>query len=111
MAPGVDTGDTAWMLAATALVLLMTPALGLFYAGLVRSWPRSLTEAQACNAVSTHAVAARHLEQKRHPQSLIGTFVPFKEDGGWAKSYPGDGAPSRLWPMGCKVLIVCDNVE
>jgi Amt family ammonium transporter len=37
MAPGVDAGDTAWMLAATALVLLMTPALGLFYAGLVRS--------------------------------------------------------------------------
>jgi ammonium transporter, Amt family len=33
----IDTGDTAWMLAATALVLLMTPALGLFYAGLVRS--------------------------------------------------------------------------
>ncbi len=33
----VDTGDTAWMLIATALVLLMTPALGLFYAGLVRS--------------------------------------------------------------------------
>src|SRR3954463_7999807 len=32
----VDTGDTAWMLAATALVLMMTPALGLFYAGLVR---------------------------------------------------------------------------
>ena len=34
---GVDTGDTAWMLVATALVLMMTPALGLFYAGLVRS--------------------------------------------------------------------------
>ena len=33
----MDTGDTAWMLAATALVLMMTPALGLFYAGLVRS--------------------------------------------------------------------------
>jgi Amt family ammonium transporter len=33
----IDTGDTAWMLAATGLVLLMTPALGLFYAGLVRS--------------------------------------------------------------------------
>jgi Amt family ammonium transporter len=33
----VDTGDTAWMLAATALVLMMTPALGLFYAGLVRA--------------------------------------------------------------------------
>src|SRR3954453_7617497 len=32
----IDSGDTAWMLAATALVLMMTPALGLFYAGLVR---------------------------------------------------------------------------
>jgi Amt family ammonium transporter len=37
MAPGIDTGDTAWMLAATALVLMMTFALGLFYAGLVRA--------------------------------------------------------------------------
>ena len=35
--PGIDSGDTAWMLVATALVLMMTPALGLFYAGLVRS--------------------------------------------------------------------------
>ncbi len=33
----IDPGDTAWMLASTALVVLMTPALGLFYAGLVRS--------------------------------------------------------------------------
>jgi Amt family ammonium transporter len=33
----IDTGDTAWMLMATALVIMMTPALGLFYAGLVRS--------------------------------------------------------------------------
>ena len=35
--PAVDTGDTAWMLASTALVLLMTvPGLALFYAGMVR---------------------------------------------------------------------------
>jgi Amt family ammonium transporter len=33
----ISAGDTAWMLAATALVLLMTPALGLFYSGLVRA--------------------------------------------------------------------------
>jgi Amt family ammonium transporter len=37
MIAAIDTGDTAWMLVATALVLMMTPALGLFYAGLVRS--------------------------------------------------------------------------
>ena len=36
-APTVVAADTAWMLAATALVLLMTPALGFFYGGLVRS--------------------------------------------------------------------------
>jgi Amt family ammonium transporter len=36
-APKVDTGDTAWMLASTALVLMMTiPGLALFYAGMVR---------------------------------------------------------------------------
>ncbi len=32
-----DAGDTAWLLAATALVLLMTPGLALFYGGMVRS--------------------------------------------------------------------------
>ncbi len=37
IAAEVNTGDTAWMLTATALVLLMTVGLGLFYAGLVRS--------------------------------------------------------------------------
>jgi Amt family ammonium transporter len=36
-APALDSGDTAWMLMATALVLLMTPALAFFYGGLVRS--------------------------------------------------------------------------
>jgi len=36
-APTLDTGDTAWMLTATALVLLMTiPGLALFYGGMVR---------------------------------------------------------------------------
>ena len=33
---GIDTGDTAWMLASTALVMLMTPGLAFFYGGLVR---------------------------------------------------------------------------
>ncbi|MFF9360940.1 ammonium transporter [Streptomyces griseoluteus] len=32
-----DSGDTAWLLAATALVLLMTPGLALFYGGMVRA--------------------------------------------------------------------------
>jgi Amt family ammonium transporter len=32
----VDTGDTAWLLMCSALVLVMTPALAFFYAGMVR---------------------------------------------------------------------------
>lgn len=35
-APEVDTGDTAWVLTSSALVLLMTPGLALFYGGMVR---------------------------------------------------------------------------
>ncbi len=33
----IDSGDTAWMLISSALVLLMTPGLAFFYGGLVRS--------------------------------------------------------------------------
>jgi ammonium transporter, Amt family len=33
----INAGDTAWLLAATALVLLMAPGLALFYGGMVRS--------------------------------------------------------------------------
>src|SRR3989338_3532820 len=32
----INAGDVAWVAAASALVMLMTPALGFFYAGLVR---------------------------------------------------------------------------
>jgi Amt family ammonium transporter len=32
----IDTGDTAWLLVSAALVMIMTPALGFFYGGLVR---------------------------------------------------------------------------
>ena len=34
--PEISAGDTAWVLVATALVLLMTPGLAFFYGGMVR---------------------------------------------------------------------------
>jgi Amt family ammonium transporter len=37
MDPKINPADTTWMLVSTALVLMMTPALGFFYAGMVRS--------------------------------------------------------------------------
>jgi Amt family ammonium transporter len=35
--PELDTGDTAWVLVSSALVLFMTPGLALFYGGMVRA--------------------------------------------------------------------------
>src|SRR4030042_3935326 len=34
--PKVDSGDTAWIVISSALVMLMTPGLALFYGGMVR---------------------------------------------------------------------------
>ncbi len=51
-APKLDSGDTAWMLTATALVLLMTiPGLALFYAGMVRK-KNVLTMLMQCFAIT-----------------------------------------------------------
>ena len=33
----INAGDTAWVLISAALVFIMTPALGFFYGGMVRS--------------------------------------------------------------------------
>src|SRR3954465_15605569 len=33
----IDTGDTAWLLISTGLVMFMTPGLALFYGGMVRA--------------------------------------------------------------------------
>ena len=47
-APKLDTGDTAWMLTSTALVLMMTiPGLALFYGGMVRKKNVLATSVQA----------------------------------------------------------------
>jgi len=51
-APKINSGDTAWMLTSTALVLLMTiPGLALFYAGMVRS-KNALSVLMQCFAIT-----------------------------------------------------------
>ncbi len=67
----VDTGDTAWMLAATALVLMMTPALGLFYAGLVRSK----------NTLNTFMMSIAAIAVAMVTWALIGYSLAFDGDG------------------------------
>lgn len=50
-APALDSGDTAWMMTSTALVLFMTiPGLSLFYAGMVRS-KNALSVMMQCFAI------------------------------------------------------------
>jgi Amt family ammonium transporter len=51
-APTLDTGDTAWMIVATVLVLFMTlPGLALFYAGMVRQ-KNALSVLMQCFAIT-----------------------------------------------------------
>src|SRR4030067_3725549 len=44
----IDSGDTAWVLASSAMVMFMTPGLGLFYAGMVRRKNALATIIQSC---------------------------------------------------------------
>lgn len=72
--PVVDSGNTAWILTATALVLLMTmPGLALFYGGLVRG-RNVLSVMGQCGGIACLA-------------SLVwvacGYSLAFKGDGGW----------------------------
>ena len=69
----VDTGDTAWMLAATALVVLMTPGLGLFYAGLVRSK----------NTLNTFMMCIAALGVAMVTWALIGYSFAFSDGNGF----------------------------
>ncbi len=71
-AAGVSGADTAWMLAASALVLLMTPALGLFYAGLVR----------AKNTLNTFMMCAAALAVATVMWAVVGYSVAFDEGNG-----------------------------
>jgi Amt family ammonium transporter len=67
----VDTGDTAWMLAATALVLLMTIGLGTFYAGLVR----------AKNALNTFMMCVSAIAIGGVTWALVGYSLAFDGTG------------------------------
>jgi Amt family ammonium transporter len=70
----IDTGDTAWMLAATGLVLLMTPALGLFYAGLVRSK----------NTLNTFMMCVAAIAVATVTWAVVGYSIAFDGTGGFA---------------------------
>ena len=77
MPPGIDSGDTAWMLTATALVLLMTVGLGLFYAGLVR----------AKNTLNTFMMSIAALGVVTVTWALVGYSLAFGDGSGFIGNF------------------------
>ena len=69
----VSSSDTAWMLIATALVLVMTPALGFFYGGMVR----------AKNALNTMMMSYVALGFVGIAWALTGYSLAFADGGGF----------------------------
>ncbi len=75
----LDTGDTAWMMTSTALVLLMTiPGLAMFYGGMVRQKNILATAAQSFAAAAVMSVL----------WMIIGYSIAFS-DGGGLNAYTG----------------------
>ena len=88
--PKIDTGDTAWMLISSALVLMMTiPGLALFYAGMVRKKNILATLAQSFAATALITVL----------WMIIGYSMAFT-DGGANNNIIGGVNYLLLGPMG-----------
>ena len=86
-APKIDTGDTAWMLTSSVLVLMMTiPGLALFYAGMVRKKNILATLAQSFGATCVITVL----------WFVVGYSMAFTGSG----KYIGDFKYILLAPMG-----------
>jgi ammonium transporter, Amt family len=75
--PALVPADTAWMLVATALVLLMTPALAFFYGGLVRSK----------NSLNTMMMSFVALGAVGILWALVGYSLAFSEGSPWLGSF------------------------
>ncbi|GGP04680.1 ammonium transporter [Nonomuraea glycinis] len=75
----IDSGTTAWMLAATALVLLMTPGLALFYGGMTRAKSVLNMMMMSFGAIIVVTVAwvlfGHSLAFTDNPSSAINNFV------------------------------------
>jgi Amt family ammonium transporter len=90
-APKIDSGDTAWMLTSSALVLMMTiPGLALFYGGMVRKKNILATLAQSFGATALITVL----------WMVIGYSLAFTGGGDGIHKYIGDFKYVMLAPMG-----------
>ncbi len=94
---GINSGDTAWMLVATALVLLMTPGLAYFYGGMVNAKNVISTMLQSFIAMSIISVLWVVVGYSLAFGSSIGGFVGNPLDHFMFKGVL-DGKPWSLAP-------------
>jgi Amt family ammonium transporter len=93
-APTLNSGDTAWMLTSTALVLLMTiPGLALFYAGMVRS-KNVLSVMMQCFAITALVSVL---------WAIVAYSIAFT-DGGGMNAYMGGFSKAFLSGVGVDTL-------
>src|SRR5689334_9905927 len=86
--PKLDSGDTAWMLTSTALVLLMTvPGLALFYGGMVRK-KNILATLMQCFVITCIVTIV---------WTVAGYSLAFTPGTGSAAPYVGDLSRFMLW--------------
>ena len=118
--PEFDTGDTAWMLMAASLVLLMTPALALFYGGMSRR--KSVLNMMMMSTGSMGLVGIIYLlwgwSMSYGSQSVAGLFAnPFEMFGlsgvigdaaGWVAS--GTGAYPQIIDVAFQVTFAIITV-
>ena len=93
---GLNSGDTAWMLASAAMVLLMTPGLAAFYSGMVRRKNVLSTTMQSYFAMGTVSVI----------WVLFGYSLAFSNGSGWSSAFIGglnyvglNGISNQLAPL------------
>src|SRR5439155_697156 len=72
-APAISAGDTAWVLASSALVLLMTVGLACFYGGLVRS--KNSLNTMMMSIVAMGAISVQWV--------VVGYSLSFAPGSGW----------------------------
>jgi len=102
----LNGADTAWMLVSTAMVLLMTPALGFFYGGMVR----------AKNTLNTLMMSFVALAFVGVAWALVGYSFGFAGTGGWIGGIVGGlqrlqtvaNAETRIVPADGPVLSLAD---
>jgi heme/copper-type cytochrome/quinol oxidase subunit 2 len=77
----INAADTAWMMAATALVLMMTiPGLALFYAGMVRKKNVLATMAQSLAATALCSILWAAPFATFILLKVVGAFIPLRVD-------------------------------